>query len=628
MFSLCTQAMQVKAKEGEQLLSKVALPWRRPLSVLLQRSHDPHRLVAMATMVYRRGGKRTCESWDQLLTSLGNNHPCVDTAGNLCFQPMLLCFPETFIQGFLHFLLNQQDCVSPDSLHRFVRQLGQASGQRSPLVQPLMDRLVSLVADRCRLVDDGADEGGVCDREGGGGKDVLVRHGAVELDSASVHPGDKSESGVRDKSTVDIHCADRSKRGMSCGSGVGLGVGVGVGVGVPPCQDARESKSVCVSRSGAEDGRSKVCSNLSGITRMHSQHLTDLDAHTATLPSDLHPATLRSPSSSKRSERSCAVKDAQEADSSVIVVDSDGEEEVCVAVETGGSVGRDEADHRAVYANSQVDTTPAQLDHPGHGVADIEAEYKGDVQRLREALSSGEEDAPGDLDLDFLAALPASQVAAVCQGVGLAAVQSFLLPDVLQRVVTLSNKLSHGASTALVQAIITHTLMSMEETASRDMTSCLSDLAAAFPEQLAAVLCDCLQQAPLSSVQAEVMSSVCKSWDPPALLGFIRGVCRSDRQVDQHLVTVLQSAVNRHVDLNPDDLLAVLRVLETGAFPLAADVKYGRLVLTLVRAHRKQMTSLHSAVLHSIAGVHTSLVRKSLRSLVDSLPSLVDSLPS
>ncbi|XP_070178031.1 uncharacterized protein [Littorina saxatilis] len=539
---------------------------------------------------------------------------------------MLLCFPETFIQGFLHFLLNQQDCVSPDSLHRFVRQLGQASGQRSPLVQPLMDRLVSLVADRCRLVDDGADEGGVCDREGGGGKDVLVRHGAVQLDSASVHLGDKSESGVlcnavRDKSTVDIHCADRSKRGMSCGSGVGVGMSCGSGVGVPPCQDARESKSVCVSRSGAEDGRSKVCSNLSGITRMHSQHLTDLDAHTATLPSDLHPATLRSPSSSKRSERSCAVKDAQEADSSVIVVDSDGEEEVCVAVETGGSVGRDEADHRAVYANSQVDTTPAQLDHPGHGVADIEAEYKGDVQRLREALSSGEEDAPGDLDLDFLAALPASQVAAVCQGVGLAAVQTFLLPAVLQRVVTLSNKLSHGASTALVQAIITHTLMSMEETASRDMTSCLSDLAAAFPEQLAAVLCDCLQQAPLSSVQAEVMSSVCKSWDPPALLGFIRGVCRSDRQLDQHLVTVLQSAVNRHVDLNPDDLLAVLRVLETGAFPLAADVKYGRLVLTLVRAHRKQMTSLHSAVLHSIAGVHTSLVRKSLRSLVDSLPS-------
>ena len=51
----------------------------------------------------------------------------------------------------------------------------------------------------------------------------------------------------------------------------------------------------------------------------------------------------------------------------------------------------------------------------------------------------------------------------------------------------------------------------------------------------------------------------------------------------------MQHVLGSHPDLNPDLVDGAVRLLETGAAPLAKNAKYGRLVLNFIKLYKNQV---------------------------------------
>ncbi|XP_076438987.1 uncharacterized protein LOC143277904 isoform X2 [Babylonia areolata] len=240
------------------------------------------------------------------------------------------------------------------------------------------------------------------------------------------------------------------------------------------------------------------------------------------------------------------------------------------------------------------------------------------IQTLREALKSADTEVT-PRDCDFLLSIPPSQVRETLWTVDWGSVEEEGVCGAVGRVVQLSGRLSDAVVSLVLQAILIPLFAGIKDTPSRQLMSCLSDLTAAFPLQVATTLCDCLQHSPCSSVQYDVVTSLCRNWHGDTLLVFLRRLCGSDLQLTDSLLPVVQCVLGQQPDLGSDLLLSLLRLMETGAVSLARNAKYGRMVLNFVKSYKNQISPSHAPSLHTITSVHSSVIRKSLQSAVSGL---------
>ncbi|KAL8622298.1 hypothetical protein ACOMHN_043302 [Nucella lapillus] len=250
----------------------------------------------------------------------------------------------------------------------------------------------------------------------------------------------------------------------------------------------------------------------------------------------------------------------------------------------------------------------------------VGAEILTQAEKLKEVLSSRHGDSSSS-DFDFLLTIPASQVDQSFAAVEWGDLEEEAVCGLIQSIVGLSEKLSQAVGAALVESIVRPIYEGIREIPSRQLMSSLSDLATTYSQQLASVLCDCLQRSPCSGVQSEMVTSLCKNWTASTLLWFLRRLCRPGTQLDVNLLSVVQCVLGQQLDLSSNLLESVLQLLETGSAPLARNAKYGRLVLNFVKNYKTQMNASHGPSLQSIANTHASVVRKSLQTAVNALPS-------
>lgn len=223
-------------------------------------------------------------------------------------------------------------------------------------------------------------------------------------------------------------------------------------------------------------------------------------------------------------------------------------------------------------------------------------------------------------EIDIFLNSSVEEIKLVCQLLGLHNMSDICLKNTFQSLVTLSDIISHGSCVELLNQSLLYKILELKQSASRNLTDIIYLVAEKFPKPfIDSIVVSCVKTEN-GTHQTDLICKVTKDiFNNAARVYLLRQIRMSVEALDENIISIFQSVVDKKVEIEGSDLEEFLLFLSIYSKGLVNSTKYGKFLLALITKYGKQMSAADVKVITEVVHCHGTFLKKSLESALKRL---------
>lgn len=272
--------------------------------------------------------------------------------------------------------------------------------------------------------------------------------------------------------------------------------------------------------------------------------------------------------------------------------------------------------------NNHLQVTDKDIQAGGGNVENDDTNLRGigvSVCKIKEIWQNCLTDRDVDV-LQDISKLSVKEIEVFCQLMDFDNMSDDSVEIVCQHLCEVANSLSYNSAMCILTSVFGQRVKDLSQNASRKLTGAVTLTALKFPKQTVdCLLVPCFKQSKINSAQSDLIGRVLKeSLSVPVQGYFVHKLTENGFNISDNSIPVIQSAVE-NCELNSETLSRLLQCLYENTATFSKNLKYGKLLLAVVKKHGKMFDQHSKAQFQNLIDKYDTFLKKSISSALDKI---------